>query len=299
MLRALLSVPFNVFFNVLFAVRQLIYLYWLSLQRYLTNPRRAKNDLEYRIVFAGDDNAFGYGDWSLIGRNPGIGKRLTQHLYRLRTVRHVWLCVNEGVYRTTSRDWLPPASSKAKDKGELFTKTFERNESVKAADVVVLMLGANDWKHGVAPQETLGNLKDISAELAQRYRRVYVCTVPNWLMNELNPNQVADSRERNKLIASWLQSLPADGKIRLGVALDDTNFEFKLKKYYSGDREHFGALASAFISLRVISAQSDRLLLLLLLQGFDKIAKDLALQIEKDCRRIEFEDEARQAGLTR
>ncbi|RUS16965.1 hypothetical protein BC937DRAFT_90600 [Endogone sp. FLAS-F59071] len=291
--------------TLFYIVYYYFHLGWLYYNRWIFDPRpNLKDPHSHTIVILGDDNALGFGDWTMIGNPAGLAYKLPELIHKEPNIRQRWYVLNRGAWRKTSEEWLPESESllfvyllaldaAPLNKQNIFSlqkqtpkptllRTTLAPLKVRSADIFILIVGAEDVRTKIiTPQQTLYNIRAICDHIlkhstAARPPTVYVTSVPtagdDLLLDEV---QRKKNEERNRLIKEWLKNPPAN--VCAGPIIDLSNFEYDRNDIYSKDRRHFNSHVC--------------------ISGYYRVAKDFLLVMKSDMVKREFGVFKTQLGL--
>ncbi|RKP04177.1 hypothetical protein CXG81DRAFT_16453 [Caulochytrium protostelioides] len=250
----------------------------------------------HQLFVVGDELAMGYGDGLGWFAPPGVAQPLAAALRRQRHLRQNWIIRTFAHAGSTTRDWLD-AGPRGRPR---LLDTLAKQRGYPAARVVLVMLGANDYRHGIAPDETVANLERIAAEISAAEataaaeaalparRVVFVQTVPTYgdvvlpgshnavattaaagAMAETTTgvrthNAALDAHMRIQEMLERYWSTPRD-VMRRGIDLSCKNYEYNVGRYYDASNPKYLNAA-----------------------GYKKLAADLANLIQSELTQIQF-----------
>ena len=160
--------------------------------------------------------AEGFGDYIVLGSRPGLDASLHNQIVNdKRMNKHSWSVHNLGVSGSTTTHWLPDASTKPKclesgricgclNSKNLYSSTV-LNKSYLDADIVVLILGNDDYRAGVKVTDSRANIKTIIDDLISRGKIVFVDTIPvPEFEDEPRYSETLMYNEQIREIGTWL-----------------------------------------------------------------------------------------------
>lgn len=175
-------------------------------------------------MIIGDGLAEGYGDDRLAPmRMPGLTTTMNQQILKTKSIRQKWQVVSNGLLGSTSKDWLPDNA--------LFKSTLV-SRKYGDAEIVLLMVGFEDYKSSISQEETLENIKRIALDLSNRGKIVYVAKLPR-MPKEYDHGAPRAMPEQphvefvNDMLEKWIKS-QSNKKIRLGA--DYSSYELYWRK---------------------------------------------------------------------
>eukprot|EP01135_Chromosphaera_perkinsii_P001070 Nk52_evm20s158 gene=Nk52_evmTU20s158 len=154
-----------------YQIRSFFALYWLRLCTWInySAPMGKASDTNRKIVVFGDGYAEGFGDWNVVGHNPGVCGHVENEIIQAANLRQKWQVRACGSLHSASVDWIP--NSPGLGKG-LFTQMMNNSE-YNDAHVYMVTIGSEDPRGVVkseaevaaCAQATFANIKAICAEL--------------------------------------------------------------------------------------------------------------------------------------
>ncbi|KAA8495662.1 hypothetical protein FVE85_1817 [Porphyridium purpureum] len=150
--------------------------------------RQFQRDKVKTLLLVGDGVALGIGDSLVHGGLAGRMRRLMMHGRAREDYKLLlnWKIVSDAREFSTSEQWVPgsdkpadsqkTAASPKENKGNYFDEVFGAEGKYRDADVVVILVGSEDEKAGIAPKRSAENIMLTAKELTKLRKKVVVCT---------------------------------------------------------------------------------------------------------------------------
>ena len=129
------------------------------------------------------------------------------------------------------------SAHKKEHSDKLFSDVFAPGALHADADIVVLVVGFNDFRDGTTPEKTVENIKIISETLRSKGVIVYVASIPS-----VRQQTSLVNRPRNLLLGKFLsvaveRNVSSEGKIFQGPKLS----LFRVPSLFGFDEIHFSS----------------------------------------------------------